>query len=154
MSDEEMPGDRKVTPPVMGAMPQWAAELSIAVKSGFAHVNERLVAMDANIDLQGDTTRDVAKRMTALEERQNTIEARLSNHSDRAKAAVLTDDKHDAAIALLNSKLDINTSKTEQVLAIAERLDKVAAHPMVRRVAYAVGLALLAWLAAHSKGLM
>lgn len=154
MSDEPLPGDRKPTPSVMGAIPPWAAEMHILIRDGLQRVNERLVAMDANIDLQGDTVRDVAKRMTALEERQNTLEARANNNSERAKSAAVTDDKHDAAIAMLHTKLDDNTAKTEQVFNAVLEIKKWSEHPMVKRAAYLVLLALISWLTAHAKGVL
>lgn len=151
MSDE-VP-EKKITVK-LEEVPPWASELTVFVKSGFADLHERLDTMATNVDIQGDTVRDVAKRMTAMEERQNAADSRAANNSERAKAmgevqtsAGLKDDKHDAAIAVLHQKVD-------RVLAIIERLDKIAANPLVRRIAYLVGAAVLAYLTAHLKGLI
>lgn len=157
MSEET---ERKITAP-LAAVPEWAAELTVAVRSGFERtearfdgIEERMVKVETNGDSNGQMLQNLQQRLTLVEGRTDKLESRASRNSDRAKSAALTDDKHDAAIATLNTKLDVNTHKTEQALAILERLDKVAANPMVRRIAYAVGLALLAWLAAHAKGMM
>lgn len=54
-------------------------------------------------------------------------------------------------IAVKAAVADLNRTQATQ-LEILERLDKVAANPMVRRVAYALGSAVLVYLA--SKGLV
>jgi hypothetical protein len=65
--------------------------------------------------------------------------------------------EHDGDIAQLagqviavNAKVEQLTQMQEKQTAILARLDKSAANPMVRRVAYVLGLAILGWLA--SKG--
>lgn len=60
---------------------------------------------------------------------------------------------HDQDAAIANIVTDVaalkETNKTQ--LAILERLDKVAANPMVRRVAYAVAVAVLGYFAATGR---
>ena len=133
--------------------PPWAIKLTERVSNGFQAVNARLDTMEANIDLQADTTRDVAKRMTSLEERQNALETRQATQSLRAKTNSQADLKHDAAIADLVTKTDALAAQTATSLAILERLDKIARDPMVKRVgkaaALAVWVALTLWLSSH-----
>lgn len=129
----------------MQAPPDWAIALTERVTQGFTSVNQRLDTIESNVDLQGVTVRDVQQRMTAQETRMNALEDRQASNSMRVKDGSKVDLAHDAAIAELKTKVD-------ESLAILTRLDKVAANPMVRRVAYAVGVALLAWLSA--KGLV
>lgn len=135
--------------------PDWAIALTEKVTIGFSRVDARLDNMEANIDLQGDTTRDLAKRMTSLEERQTGLENRQASNSMRVRGVSEVDIKHDAAIASLVTELaEVKAETAEQTkkldasFAILERLDKVAANPLVRRVAYVVGTAFLTWLAA------
>lgn len=144
MADEQGP-PRQPTTVQMQAPPDWAIALSEKVAQGFNSVNARLDTIETNVEIQGHTAQDLAKRMTNLEERAGKIEDRQASNSMRARSASQVDMTHDAAIAELKQKVDAS-------LAILERLDKVAANPMVRRVAYAVGVALLAWLSA--KGLV
>ncbi len=51
-----------------------------------------------------------------------------------------------------HAKIDRVEEKTDRQTAILERLDKIAANPMVRRVAYAVGVIILGY--ATAKGLV
>lgn len=80
-------------------VPEWAIELTKSVKEGFARVEERLDNVETNLDLQGATVRDVAKRMTSLEERTNVLENARTKNSERAKGESAVNLKQDAAIA-------------------------------------------------------
>jgi hypothetical protein len=134
-------------------VPDWAVELILSVKSGFRGVDERLDTLETNLDIQGNTVRDVAKRMTALEERVVGIESRQHATSIRARQSTDNDLKHDAAIGVIIS--DVNELKASQAvqLAILEKwqasASKIAANPIVRSIATMVGAAVLTWLASH-----
>jgi regulator of replication initiation timing len=88
-------------------------------------------------DLKAETLRTFESERHAS---QQTMEA-ITEHVDKSAKAF-----QQKAAAIDN----IEALQVKQT-AILERLDKVAAHPLARRVAYAIGLAILAWLG--SKGL-
>jgi chromosome segregation ATPase len=83
-------------------------------------------------------------------------------HASRQTVEAITKHVDESAQAFIAKAADIDTVKTElatvksetkaqskelaKQTAILTRLDEVAAHPLARKVAYAVGLAILAWL--------
>lgn len=133
----------------MQAPPDWAIALSEKVSQGFASVDSRLDALETNLDLQGGAVKDVGRRLTTLEERVGKIEDRQDTSSVRARSVTENDSKQDAAIAQLVTDVAELKETQKTQLAILQRLDKVAANPMVRRVAYAIGLAILGYLGAR-----
>lgn len=130
------------------AVPQWAIELTMNVKQGFAAVESRLDVMESNLELQGGSVVDIGKRLTSIESRVGEAEARLNNGSLRAKELSGVDLKHDAAIAQLVTDVAEVKATNEKQLAILTKLENVAANPMVRRIAYALGTLILGYLAA------
>jgi hypothetical protein len=86
-------------------------------------------------DLKSDTTRrfDLERQ-----EAKTTMEA-IVQHVDRSAAAFQA------------KAADIDELKSMQVkqTAILERLDRVAANPIVRKVAYGLAMLVLAWLASR-----
>lgn len=125
----------------MAAPPDWAIALTKKVVDGFTAVEKRLDAIETNVDLQGNTVRDVQQRMTAQEARLNGVEDRVTNASLRVRQGSQVDVSHDAAIADLKQKM-------EDALGILTELRGVAANPLVRRVAYAAGTVVLLYLGA------
>lgn len=110
----------------------------------------------ADIQLVANDVSLVKQRVSLVERRQDDHEERAKNNSVRARSVTENDSKQDGAIATLVAdvsvlKTDVKSLRETQgtQLAILERLDKVAANPMVRRVAYAVGSAILVWLTAR-----
>jgi hypothetical protein len=94
------------------------------------------------------------QRLGLVERRLDEVERRAETGSVRAKSMTEDNAKQDAAIAQLSADLavvkqDVHEMKESQgaQLAILERLDKVAANPLVRRIAYGIGTLVLAWLA-------
>lgn len=95
---------------------------------------------------------DVGQRVSTLESAESDRQDRARKHSMGINKVSVNDAKQDAAIAkVMTDVADLKETQATQ-LAILQRLDKVAANPMVRRVAYAVGAAILTYLA--SKGLV
>lgn len=140
--------------------PTWAISLSEKVNTGFQAVNARLTGIETNQEIQGDTVRDLAKRMTAQEERANKQDERLANTSQRVRepsahdletAKALADEI--AARTALAAKVDTIDVKTDAQTEILNRLEKgaakLAANPIVRSIAVMLGTAALTWLAAH-----
>lgn len=123
-------------------------DLARVVKSGFEATNERFDRFENQVDLLVEDGKTTNKRMTTLEVRLDEAEKRAASNSIRAKGASDVDAKHDAAIAKLVVKVTGLEDTQQKQLAILTRLDAVAANPTVRRVAYALGTALLAYLAA------
>lgn len=146
MSDEKPPEKPTVQ---MVRPPDWAIALTEKVTTGFAAVNERLGNVEANIELQGGSVLDVGKRVTLIEERLGKTEERLATNSVRARSASEVDVQHDATIASIVTDVALLKTSQAKQTAILERLDAIAANPMVRRVAYAIGGLILTYLAAR-----
>lgn len=140
MSDERPP-EKPTTQ--LEKVPAWAVALTEKVQHGFSEVK-------ADISLVANDVSIAKDRIGVVENRVKQLEDRSETNSVRARGASEVDMKHEAVIADIVVKVDSLTKTQETQLAILTRLDAVAANPMVRRVAYAVGAAVLAYLA--SKG--
>lgn len=135
----------------LAAVPAWAAEMSRAMKDGFAMTN-------ANIELVSTDLSVVKDRLVIVESWKADIDTRASRTSARVKMASENDLSHDAQLAQermaresLAKKVDSLTVTQETQLAILSRLDKVASNPMVKTIMTILGTALATWAA--SKGL-
>ena len=95
----------------------------------------------ANHDLLVGEVKTVNARVTSLEER-------VGRTSDRVKGESQTNLDQSRDIAAVITKVEKLETTQAQQLAILTRLDAVAANPTVRKVAYALATALLAYLAA------
>jgi hypothetical protein len=107
-------------------------------------------------------------RLTELETRFDKLEGgfdklenafieRSKKHSDGIRKGSDTDMKHESVIADVlvkvsdhDARFDALEQKTDAQTLILERLDKIAESPVVKRTAYAIAMALLAYLV--SKG--
>lgn len=128
------------------APPDWAIALSQKVVDGFAGVDKRLDAIETNVDLQGNTMRDVQQRMTSQENRMNELERRQATQSERVRETSKADLSHDAAIAEIRTTVQALADRpdtTEQILAAVE---KGAKTPLGQKVVGALGVALVAGL--------
>lgn len=106
----------------------------------------------------------VAGDVHAVKDRIRLVEKRLDGHDELAEVAGAKEQRisekdlaHEAAIGSLvvdvnGLKADVASLKETQAtqLAILQRLDRFAANPLVRRLAWVVGTAVLSYLA--SKG--
>lgn len=94
-----------------------------------------------------DLVLDLAAEVGEIKRRQDqhSVRAKQPSEHDLAAAAELA--KEIAARQSLAAKVDALDAKQDTQLALLERLNSVAAHPMVRRIAYALGGLLLAYLA-------
>jgi len=128
--------------------PDWAISLTEKVSRGFATVNGRLDALSENVEILQHDAKDTKARIGRLERRADDMDARATTASMRARSASEVDAKHDAAIAHVVTKVSALEEKTDDAIATLAHLRKVTEHPMVRRVAYLVGLALLSYLTA------
>jgi hypothetical protein len=118
--------------------PAWAIELSKSVHQGFADVEKRLDTIEANVDLQGSTVRDVQKRMTAQEDRMLEFERRQATQSERVRDTSKADMAHDAAIAEIRTAVSALAERPDtgaQVLAAVESLSQ---RPVLRRIGSAL----------------
>lgn len=104
---------------------------------------------------EGKAARDElrALRTEVKEERE-----RNDRHSDGVKQLSHSDNKQDATIGAI--LVDVEHLKKEQarvinilerIEVVLEKLERVAANPLVRRIAYTIGAGLLAWLAHKGK---
>lgn len=134
--------------------PDWAVELGAAVQSGFDSVDTRLDAIESNQELQGGTVKDLTNRLTIQGERLDRLEERVSINSLLVASVAEVDARHDAAIVKLTADIQALTDSQVLQLDILRRLDAVAANPMVRRIAYAIGGLLLAYLLGRGRGLL
>lgn len=111
-------------------------------------LGEMRTEMRERFEDQANLLMDVGQRVSSLEAAEARREERARKHSGGIARVSENDSKQDAAIGVLVSDV-ANLKETQATqLAILKRLDAVAANPMVRRVAYAVGGAVLAYLAA------
>lgn len=104
----------------------------------------------ADIHLVANDLTIVKDRVRVLERRQDESDDRARNQSERVRGESRTNEDQNGAIAKLVVDVEALAKVQETQLAILTRLDSVAANPMVRRVAYVFGSAVLAYLA--SKG--
>lgn len=85
---------------------------------------------------------------------KNETNRRFDSEREESKSTMAAIVKHvdQSAAAFREKAADIDELKEMQVkqTAILERLDKVAANPLVRKVAYGIAMLILMWLA--SKG--
>lgn len=151
MSSDDKPQPKTIELPAMTDR-ALLEDLTRVVKSGFSEV--RLLRADVDL-LVGDLAslkvdvRELQKWKIGSEERQEKHSGGLQQNSS-------VNLKQDAAIANAITRLErVETAvssietKTDRQTVILERLNEVAANPMVRRVAYAVGGAVLAYLTAR-----
>ncbi len=122
-------------------------QLASDLRTGFAALEKRLDAMDATLNTQGATVQDVVARLSRLETRQDAVEDRQEGSNMRYQKMSEIDTRHETSITAL--ALDVTSLKATQEtqLSILRRLDAVAANPMIRKIAYAIGGAVLAYLA-------
>jgi len=103
------------------------------------------------LDLKAETTRTFESERHAA---RSTMEA-IVKHVDESAAAFREKAEHIDALKTeteaQSTELAKQSAELAKQTAILTRLDTIAANPMVRKVAYVVGTAILAWLA--SKGL-
>lgn len=136
--------------------PAWAISIMERMNTGFASLERRLDLVESNVDITGSTVRELSSRVTRVEDWRLAVDDRINRHSGGTRQLSQNDGKQDAAIANAITRLErVETAvssietKTDRQTAILERLNDVAANPMVRRVAYAVGGAVLAYLTAR-----
>lgn len=127
------------------AVPAWAAELSKSFK-------ENLHAIRVDVHLISNDLRLVKDRLQIAEERISQQDVDGRSRSDRVRSESEVNLKQSAAIASLiekGDKLERSLAevhrKTDAQTAILVRLESVAANPIVRKIAYAVAGAFLAY---------
>ena len=122
-------------------VPAWAVALKESVDEGFRELR-------GDISLVANDVTLVKERVAIVESRVGVVESRQDSNSMRAKEMSGVDMKHDAAIAQLVTDVAEVKATNEKQLAILTKLESVAANPMVRRIAYALGTLILTYLAA------
>lgn len=145
--------------------PAWAISMMERQQEGFTAIDGRLDTIDGrlntmetNLDLQGDTTRDVAKRITGVEDRLQKVEERQNNASirvrqpsemDMANAAQLAQER--AAREDLAKQVDsltvVNRQQLELLTDVHASAKKLLDRPEVKWLAAALWMAFTAWLA-------
>lgn len=153
MSDTQ-PSQRAIAKPdekptvEMAPPPAWAIEFRQQMTDGFRVIYSDLDGIKTRQDLHATQVKDLGGEIARVGERVRVLEEARTTNSVRVKSMTEEDAKQDTAIAQLVT--DVAALKETQAtqLAILVRLDKVAANPMVRRVAYTIATALLGYLAA------
>lgn len=133
MSDEEKPQPPTAKISEASVINARLDQITMLVRDGFAS--------------QANTLTEFGERLVRVEIRQRDLEERMTRNSTRVGSESQTNMKQDAAISTLVADVSELKKTQDEQLGILKRLDAVAAHPMVRKVAYAVGLALLSYLA-------
>ena len=159
MSDDDKPPmPKQPTTTQMPAVPDWAIEIKMAVTEGISSLREDVSEVKGKVGkLEGDVTLLVANGQTAndrlsrMEYWRDRVEERLHRNSDRARTTSQVDLGHDAAIAEVKTDLAAVKEDVGAALVILKELAKIQAHPLVRKIAYGVGLLIVGWLA--SKGI-
>ncbi len=141
----EPPDQPKTTQ--LAAVPQWAIELTQAMKSGIAEVR-------ADIGLVSNDVGLLKQRVSIIESLRVEDEARAVKLSGGVRGLSSADQQQAAALAnemtareALAAEVKALTTMQETQLAILGRLDKVASNPLVKTIATAIGTAILTYLA-------
>lgn len=126
------------------------AKLSESVTLGFERVNSDIAVVKNRQEVQAAQMKDLGSKIGRLGERVDKLEGRTDATSQRVGQESNHNLQQDSAIStIVTDVADLKETQARQ-LAILERLDKVTANPMVRRVAYAIGALIIGW--AVSKG--
>ncbi len=142
------------------SVPQWAIELTQAMKSGIAEVRADVAMVSADVAIVSNDLGIVKDRVTILESRRNDDEVRFNRTSNRVRevsqsdmeqASQLVQEK--AAREELAAKVDALTTTQATQLAILSRLDKITSNPTVKVLAGMAATALVTWLASHGGSL-
>ncbi len=135
----------------LAAVPQWAIELTQAMKSGIAEVRADVALVSNDLGL-------LKTRVSIMEGLRTEDDMRASKYSGGIKSLSTSNAEQDAQLAqeraaredLAKQVAALATSNATQ-LAILSRLDKVAANPTVKLILFALGTIATGYLA--SKGL-
>jgi len=159
MSDDRFTNPPLGLPPRPGPQPK----PTVAVESPPAwaiamaeNINRISVNVDGNHRVVMHALDGLTGRVVVLEKHKADAEERARKHSGGIQKVSVNDASQDAAIASLVTDMAIVKPTVEsmqvtqtKVLSILERLDKVAANPIVRRIAYGVGTLVLGYLASR-----
>ena len=128
----------------MPKVPQWAIEMTLAMKDGFRLTN-------ANIEV-------VANDLSVVKERVSILETERTKHSGGLRGLSTSNAEQDAQLAQeraaresLAAKVDKLDVMQQTQLDILGRLDKVASNPMVKTVVTILVTIIGTWAA--SKGI-
>jgi hypothetical protein len=135
------------------AVPEWAIELTKSVKSGFAHVENRIDSLDGKVDTLthglGTVTDEVSTIKVDFAEFKGATNAKFEKHSIPIREASQTDMRHDAAIgSLVSDMADVKKRlASEGDDSLSAELKKAvvdAAKPWAPRIVAALCVAVLA----------
>ena len=142
--------DERVEPPEqpktvdMPKVPQWAIEMTMAMKDGFRQTN-------ANIEL-------VSSDLGVLKSRVDILETERTKLSGGVRGLSTSNAEQDAQLAqeraareALAKQVEALTTMQQTQLDILGRLDKVASNPLFKTIVTILGTAFATWAA--SKGL-
>ncbi len=162
MSNDDIPP--QPTTKGLAAVPQWAADLIVSVKSGFTSVNERLDGLEGTdktlADEVGRIGRDVNELRNAdrrheddirrLSERTKDTSANASNadlaHESRLAAEIVARQELAAKVDSIDAKQD---AQTAMLVAFAGDIRKFIATPTVKIAGGVLFGIFTTWLAKH-----
>lgn len=141
-----MPESKKTTQ--LAPVPQWAVELTQAMKEGFKLTN-------ANIEIVSNDVGVLKDRVAIIESWKNDSESRMTRTSGRVQQASQVDLEQAAQLAqeraareaLASEVAAIKAETSTQTLLLSQLL-KLTEKPVVKLVLTAVGSAVLSWAAA------
>jgi hypothetical protein len=117
-------------------------QIKAAMEAGFRETN-------ANIDLVSGDLNTVKAEVRAIQTWKGEQEARASRHSLQAKAESSHDLEQDAQLAQERAAREALATKVDTLLAIGERLDKLAKHPVAKVVGTIIAVTLAGYAASH-----
>lgn len=137
MSDDETLPSSTIDPALV-----LLTQIKQSMDAGFTEVRSDL----ESVKNEGQRTN---LRLTRQEVRMDDVEVRLSHNSMRAKAESSHDMEQDAQLVQERAAREELATKVDALLAIGERLDKLAKNPAAKAIGAIVTFALVAYAASH-----
>jgi hypothetical protein len=114
-----------------------------------SETSDRFDTLNATVDTLVEDGKSANKRITTIEVRFDEFVDRAAKNSMRAKQSSEIDLKHDAAIAMLHTKVDRVEEKTDAQTAMLKKAADVAKDPKVIAFAMLVYGIVRLWAAKH-----
>lgn len=129
-------------------IPTVSAEM-VAIAELGRSLHGRLDAQDATLESVKNEGQRTGMRMTRVEMRLDDVETRLTRNSGRVKEVSEQDLAQDAQLAQERAAREELAGKVDKLLAIGERLDKLAQKPAVKAIGALITIAIITYAAAH-----
>jgi hypothetical protein len=140
--DETLPGTPTVSIPKADPALILLTQIKLSMDAGFTEVRSDL----ESVKNEGQRTN---LRLTRQEVRMDDVEVRLGHNSLRAKAESSHDLEQDAQLVQERAAREALAAKVDTLLAIGERLDKLAKNPIAKVVGTILAFTLAGYAASH-----